>query len=55
MIECLLTKCMYSIVSITVKARMIAKALGLYGRIVGLVMAYTATEKGSGLCSSYES
>merc|ERR1719169_65547 len=31
-----------------------AEALGLYGLIVGLVVASTATEKGSGLCSSYK-
>merc|ERR1712149_102229 len=31
-----------------------AEALGLYGLIVGLVVASTATEKGTGLCSSYK-
>merc|ERR1719161_3135291 len=30
-----------------------AEALGLYGLIVGLVVASTATEKGSGLCAAY--
>merc|ERR1712196_665512 len=30
-----------------------AEALGLYGLIVGLVVASTAGEKGSGLCSAY--
>merc|ERR1712216_474661 len=30
-----------------------AEALVLYGLIVGLVVASTATEKGTGLCSSY--
>merc|ERR1712196_371207 len=30
-----------------------AEALGLYGLIVGLVVASTATEKGSGLCTPY--
>mmetsp|Transcript_14576 Transcript_14576/g.17452 ORF Transcript_14576/g.17452 Transcript_14576/m.17452 type:complete len:90 (+) Transcript_14576:109-378(+) len=30
-----------------------AEALGLYGLIVGLVVASTATEKGAGLCSSF--
>jgi V-type H+-transporting ATPase proteolipid subunit len=30
-----------------------AEALGLYGLIVGLVVASTASEKGTGLCSSY--
>ena len=30
-----------------------AEALGLYGLIVGLVVASTAGEKGAGLCSSY--
>merc|ERR1712091_563231 len=31
-----------------------AEALGLYGLIVGLVVASTATEKGTGLCASYK-
>merc|ERR1719163_2533760 len=31
-----------------------AEALGLYGLIVGLVVASTATEKGTGLCTSYK-
>jgi len=31
-----------------------AEALGLYGLIVGLVVASTATEKGAGLCTSYK-
>merc|ERR1712149_56564 len=30
-----------------------AEALGLYGLIVGLVVASTATEKGTGLCDSF--
>jgi V-type H+-transporting ATPase proteolipid subunit len=30
-----------------------AEALGLYGLIVGLVVASTASEKGTNLCSSY--
>merc|ERR1719178_569614 len=30
-----------------------AEALGLYGLIVGLVVASTATEKGKGLCTPY--
>jgi len=30
-----------------------AEALGLYGLIVGLVVASTAGEKGSGLCETY--
>merc|ERR1711985_216651 len=31
-----------------------AEALGLYGLIVGLVVASTASVKGTGLCSSYK-
>merc|ERR1711937_742222 len=31
-----------------------AEALGLYGLIVGLVVASTAGDKGNGLCSSYK-
>mmetsp|Transcript_56754 Transcript_56754/g.135176 ORF Transcript_56754/g.135176 Transcript_56754/m.135176 type:complete len:169 (-) Transcript_56754:130-636(-) len=31
-----------------------AEALGLYGLIVGLVVAASASEKGEGLCSSYK-
>merc|ERR1719503_198845 len=31
-----------------------AEALGLYGLIVGLVVASTAESKGKGLCSSYK-
>jgi len=30
-----------------------AEALGLYGLIVGLVVASTAGEKGSNLCAAY--
>merc|ERR1712029_494239 len=32
-----------------------AEALGLYGLIVGLVVASTAEGKGTGLCASYKS
>jgi len=31
-----------------------AEALGLYGLIVGLVVASAASDKGEGLCSSYK-
>merc|ERR1719235_2768552 len=35
------------------QSRLFAEALGLYGLIVGLVVASTAGEKGSDLCTPY--